>query len=167
MYIYATGCGSITGSDYLTSLPPPHLYITRCCFQHHEYSHIYPLYCDILPTVLSTALLPIYTLVPRYIITHFSLHTVRVLHTSRHAGGPVSQTSDSLTGYRTPTRSSSHCHILSGLLQASWVFHILHRPDGRYILGQPAFLHSPLVRSRSSGQSSSFTAHQCDAVIRL
>ena len=71
MYIYATGCGSITGSDYLTLpyLPTPHLYITRCCSQHHAYSHIYPFYCDIPSTMLSTALLHISTPATRYIVS--------------------------------------------------------------------------------------------------
>ena len=60
----------ITGSDYLTFLPP-YLYLTRCCSQHHEYSHIYPFYCDIPSTVLSTALLPISTPVIRYTLSNF------------------------------------------------------------------------------------------------
>ena len=39
--------------------------------------------------------------------------------------------------------------------------------DGRYVFGQPAFLHSLLVRNRNSGRSPTFTAHLRDAIIQL
>ena len=62
----------------------------------------------------------------------------------------MSQTSASLTGYRMPTLSSSRCHILRGLLQASWVF----------------LVFTGLMAGISLVNRHSFTARLCGAVTR-
>ena len=109
------------------------------------------------------------------IVTHsfiilISLGTVRVLHTSRRAGGPVSRDLAPLTGCRMPTQPSSRCRIFHGLRQASWMSSDsspARLSDSRYVFGQPALLHSPPARSRNSYRSPSFTARLCDAATRL
>ena len=115
------------------------------------------------------AILSVLCIVTHSFTTHIDLCTVRVLHASRHAGGPAPWYlgfHDRLPNARPIVQPLPHpC----GLLQANWALSDsspARVTDGQFALGQPAFLHSPPVRCCSPGRSPSFTARQSGAVTR-
>ena len=115
------------------------------------------------------AILSVLSIVTHSFIRHIDLCTLRVLHSSRHAGGPAPWY---LSLHYRPPNARPIVQPLPhpcDLLQANWV-HSHTSParvtDGRYVSGPSAFLRSPPERCRIPGRSPSFTARRCGAVIQ-